>query len=206
MDQGGLFVVSAPSGTGKTSLVAELVKRLPNLMVSISHTTRSKRSGERDGINYFFVGRDAFDHMVSSGAMLEYANVFGEGYGTSKDWVLAKLDAGQDVILEIDTQGAEQVRSMYPEAVSIFILPPSMPVLRSRIQARRQDDEASIAKRMEQVQGEVGQYKHYDYLLVNDDFDLALKHLACIVQSARLRIKRQEPALRKILESFALNS
>ena len=204
MIQGGLFVVSAPSGTGKTSLVAELVRRLSGLLVSISHTTRARRSEEEEGVNYFFVDKSAFGDMVAKGAMLEYADVFGEGYGTSKDWVLAKLEAGNDIILEIDTQGAAQVRAMYPQAVSIFILPPSLAALRSRLESRRQDDDSAIDTRLQQVQEEVSQFKHYDYLLVNDDFDLTLSQLVHVVENARLKTSRQEQKLTKVLARFSI--
>ncbi len=202
MSRGCLFVVSAPSGTGKTSLVAALVERLPQLLVSISHTTRPIRSGEVDGVNYFFVDRDAFDGMVAGAKLLEHAEVFGHAYGTSKDWVLAKLDAGHDVVLEIDTQGASQVREMYHEAVSIFILPPSLEALQLRLNSRRQDDAKTIASRLGQVHDEMAQFKYYDYLVVNDDFEVALSQLALIVSGAALRTCCQKKKHEKVLASF----
>ncbi len=205
MTQGNLFIISAPSGTGKTSLVAALVQELSDIVVSISHTTRSQRAGEEEGVNYFFVGQDAFAAMVAADQLLEHANVFGASYGTSKEWVMAKLASGQDVILEIDCQGAQQVQAQYSEAVSVFILPPSLEVLQQRLQKRKQDDVATIDRRMQQVQHEVGQSEAFDYLLVNDDFASALAQLQIIVNCTRLRMVSQKQKLRKILASFSIN-
>lgn len=188
---GNLYIVSAPSGAGKTSLVNALISLVDNLKVSISHTTRACRPGEVDGVNYHFTTRDEFQRMLAAGAFLESAEVFGNYYGTSQDWVQATLDAGSDVILEIDWQGAQQVRRLMPGASSIFILPPSRATLRQRLNNRGQDPTDVIERRMAEAINEMSHYAEADYIVVNDDFDTALAELRAIIVAGRLRIERQ---------------
>lgn len=186
MSQGTLFIVSAPSGAGKTSLVRELIESLDGIQVSVSHTTRAKREGEVDGVNYHFTDAATFEAMIARGEFFEYAKVFDNYYGTSRQAAQAVLDAGQDVILEIDWQGARQVREQMPEAVSIFILPPSRSELERRLASRGTDEHAIIARRMRDAISEMSRYDEYDYLVVNDDFTTALQELQSLVISRRL--------------------
>lgn len=192
--RGTLFIVSAPSGAGKTSLVRALTQADPGVVVSVSHTTRAARSGETDGVDYHFVGRDEFQAMIDRGDFLEHAEVFGNRYGTSHRAIDGRLDAGLDVVLEIDWQGARQVREAVPEAVSIFVLPPSREVLRDRLTARRQDDEAVIQRRMTEAVDEISHYYEYDFIVINDHFDDAVDDLRAVVRARRLR--RECQALR----------
>jgi guanylate kinase len=194
-----LLIVSAPSGAGKTSLVAALLERDPQLVVSVSHTTRKRRAAERDGVNYHFVDHDRFRAMAAAGEFLEHAEVFGHHYGTSVAAVDAERQRGRDVILEIDFQGAAQVRATFPDAVSVFILPPSTEALQSRLESRGQDDDGVIRERLAKARWEMSHYHDYDYLLVNDDFALALSELACIVRAERLRLPRQQNRLGPLL-------
>lgn len=200
--RGTLFVISAPSGAGKTSLVQAMVARDSALQVSVSHTTRPSRPGERDGVNYHFVEREVFERMLAEGAFLEHAEVFGNLYGTAEQWVGGQLDAGIDVILEIDWQGAAQVRSKLVETVGIFILPPSVETLRSRLTNRRQDDEGVIRERLAKAAEEISHYAEYDYLVVNDDFETATGDLLAIVRAERLRRTRQRRRLLPLVESL----
>ncbi len=199
MQQGLLLIVSAPSGAGKTSLVAALLAREPQMVVAVSHTTRPRRSGEKDGINYHFVERHQFDEMVAAGEFLEHAEVFGNQYGTAVASVDANRRDGRDVVLEIDFQGARQVRARYPEAVSIFILPPSQDALASRLRNRGQDDETVIRQRLAKARWEMSHYAEYDYLVVNDRFETALDDLSCVVRAERLRRTQQQKALNGLL-------
>jgi guanylate kinase len=192
---GTLYIVSAPSGAGKTSLVKALVGQDPEILVSVSHTTRRSRPGEEDGVHYHFVDTAAFEGMLARGAFLEHAQVFGNYYGTSREWVEARLAEGRDVLLEIDWQGARQVREALPAAVSVFILPPSRAALEERLRGRGQDDETVIARRMEEAVGELSHYGEYDYLVVNDDFQVALEDLRAIFRARRLRRGRQAEVL-----------
>ncbi|TNF34072.1 MAG: guanylate kinase [Gammaproteobacteria bacterium] len=192
MRQGNLFIISAPSGAGKTSLVKALVEADPSIVVSVSHTTRTPRPGEVDGVNYHFVDEARFHQMAAEGAFLEHARVFGNHYGTSEASVRAQLAAGHDVILEIDWQGAEQTRKQLPDSISIFILPPSREVLHQRLTGRGQDDAAVIAKRMAEATSEMSHYPEADYLVINDDFNTALADLAAIVRAARLSQRQQQ--------------
>ncbi len=188
--QGNLFIVSAPSGAGKTSLLKALLERDADLKLSVSHTTRTPRPGEVDGVHYHFVSVDEFMRLAGEGAFLEQAQVFDNYYGTSQSAVQSLLDEGHDVVLEIDWQGARQVRKAFPEAISIFIVPPSVAALRERLGNRGQDDEAIIERRMRDARSELSHYAEYDYLVVNDDFDLALDELQCIVRAERLKLTR----------------
>jgi guanylate kinase len=190
MATGTLFILSAPSGAGKTSLLKALREQDGELQVSISHTTRAMRPGEEDGVHYHFIDHEKFLHMVEMGEFLEHAEVFGNYYGTSEAAVRAQLEAG-DLVLEIDWQGARQVRERFPEAVSIFILPPDPESLRERLEGRGQDSEGVIQGRMQQAVSEMSHYAEFDYLVINDIFDAALVELDCIVRSQRLRIVRQ---------------
>ena len=191
MNNGQLYLVSAPSGAGKTSLEDAALKRDPQLVVCVSHTTRSRRISETDGVNYHFVDQPTFEQMVCEEQFLEHAEVFGQYYGTAKAQVEALLAAGQDVILEIDWQGAEQVRRLVPDVVGIFILPPSIAVLAERLSSRGQDSQKSIEVRLGQAELEISKAPSFDYILVNDDFDATLADLLCIFRSQRLRGKRQ---------------
>ncbi len=190
--RGTLFTLSAPSGAGKTSLVKALLEAMPELTVSVSHTTRPMRPGEEDGVNYHFVSHERFEAMLEADDFLESAEVFGNFYGTSAKWVQDTLAQGQDVILEIDWQGAEQVRQLMPDTCSIFILPPSSQALEERLQGRGQDDADVIAKRMQAAVDEMSHYQAADYLVINDDFDVALGDLQTIVSSTRLLTDQQE--------------
>ena len=198
MTQGTLYIISAPSGAGKTSLVKQLIAEMTDVVVSVSHTTRPKRVGEVEGVDYHFVSVDAFKAMIAEQAFLEYAQVFDNFYGTAQKTVEANLAAGQDVILEIDWQGAQQVRKMMP-CQSIFILPPSIEVLQQRLQNRGQDDKAVIARRMRDAVSEMRHYAEYDYLLVNDDFQQALAELKSIITASRLQRTSQQQRLKGLL-------
>lgn len=191
---GTLFTVSAPSGAGKTSLVNALIRRCTDLLVSISHTTRTMRPGEEDGVNYHFVAEEEFLGMLERAEFLEHARVFGNLYGTSAVWVNQQLDKGQDVILEIDWQGAQQVKRLVPASRSVFIMPPSRAALQQRLTSRGQDDSSVIAARMAEAVEEMSHYVEGDYLVVNEDFEQALDELRCIVISQRLRMARQQTA------------
>jgi guanylate kinase len=199
---GNLYIVSAPSGAGKTSLVNALVQRLPELRVSISHTTRACRPGEVDGVNYHFITREQFERMLEADAFLESAEVFGNRYGTSQEWVRQTLATGSDVILEIDWQGASQVRRLMPDAISIFILPPSRAALRQRLNNRGQDPTEVIEQRMAAAISEMSHYAEADYLVVNDDFDTALQELGAILTAGRLQIAKQGQRHAKRLEEL----
>ncbi len=202
MPVGQLFIISAPSGAGKTSLVAAIRARLVNLVVSISHTTRLARSGEIDGRDYHFTTHSQFQLLVAEGALFEYAKVFGNFYGTSKKSVTDQLEFGFDVILEIDWQGAAQIKAIIPDAISIFILPPTRSALRQRLFGREKDDISIINARMAEAEITIKQAPHFDYWIINDDFEIALEQLNHIVASHRQRqskVKAQHP---KFLEKL----
>ena len=184
MRPGILFIISAPSGAGKTTLVHALVKRDPSIVVSVSHTTRRQRPGEVNGLAYHFVDDATFTNMAEQQAFLEHARVFDHRYGTARHWVEARLAEGRDVILEIDWQGARQVRTQGADPVSIFILPPSMHALDQRLRTRGEDD-AVVARRMRDAIHEMSHYPEYDYLVVNDSLDRAVRDLALIMDAAR---------------------
>lgn len=199
---GTLYTVSAPSGAGKTSLVAALVERTEGLRVSVSHTTRDQRPGEENGVNYHFVSEEQFTGMLEEAEFLEHARVFGNLYGTSQRWVEEQLEQGVDVILEIDWQGAKQVRRLIPETRAIFILPPSRLTLLQRLTARGQDDAATIDARMGEAVEEMTHYIESDYLVVNDDFEKALAELQAIVTSQRLATDRQRQRFTELLDDL----
>ncbi len=199
---GTLYILSAPSGAGKTSLVKALLQQDDQVGVSVSHTTRAMRPGETDGVDYNFVSMDDFNALIEQGQFLEFAEVFGNKYGTSQQWVKEQLAAGRDVILEIDWQGAEQVRRLMPEAVTVFILPPSRSALRERLNARGQDSDEVIEGRMAEATSEMSHYPEYDYLLINDDFATALQQLASLFQARRLRQSAQQTRHQVLLEEL----
>ncbi|MEY6431280.1 guanylate kinase [Thioalkalicoccus limnaeus] len=196
---GTLFIVSAPSGAGKTSLVKALLRHDQDLHLAVSCTTRAPRPGELDGVHYHFVDDARFEQMVVDGAFLEHATVFGHRYGTTVAAVRDVLARGRDLLLEIDWQGARQVRARWADAASVFILPPSLATLEDRLRGRNQDSEATIAGRMAQARDELAHYPEYDYLLVNDDFDQTLRGLLAILVAERLRRSRQQTRLGGLL-------
>ena len=201
---GSLFIVAAPSGGGKTSLVKKLINDLSNIVVSISHTTRNMRPGEITGVDYFFVDDKEFLKMVDDSSFVEHAQVFNHYYGTSAAQIMERLKSGIDVVLDIDWQGANQIKSSFKDAVSIFVIPPSLEILKERLMNRQQDDSKTIAGRMHSAQDELSHYKDFDYLIVNDDFDIAASELQSIVVAHRLKIERQVLKQRKLL-SFLLS-
>ena len=188
---GQLYLVAAPSGAGKTSLVHAALGKDPNLVVCISHTTRERRSSETDGVNYHFVSQQTFRQMIADEQFLEHAEVFGQHYGTAKKQVDTLLAEGKDVILEIDWQGAEQVRRLVPDVIGIFILPPSVEVLAQRLSNRGQDSQKSMEVRLSQATLEISKAPNFDYILINDDFEETLADLLCVFRALRLRGKRQ---------------
>ncbi len=202
MAKGKLIIVSAPSGAGKTSLVAALVTDDDSLCVSVSHTTRPKRPKEEDGVNYHFTDEQTFLNMLQDGDFLESAEVYGHHYGTSQKWVNEQLEKGQDVVLEIDWQGAAQVRNLYPESCYIFILPPSLETLTERLRHRAQDDEAIIAKRMEEARTVLQHVCEADYMVVNDEFDTALADISAILRAQGLTVAAQQFSLAELLTSL----
>jgi len=187
---GILFIISAASGTGKTSLVKALREAEPDLALSISHTTRPPRPGEVDGQHYYFVDRARFEHMLQADAFLESAEIYGNLYGTSREGINLEFERGLDVLLEIDWQGAEQVRRLIP-AVGIFILPPSLDALKARLTNRAQDSPEVIARRMAKAEEEIAHAVEYDYVIINEDFDRAVRDLLSVVRAERLRTSRQ---------------
>lgn len=203
MATGTLYIVAAPSGAGKTSLVKSLVETTPGVVASISHTTRPPRPGEQEGVHYHFVSLPTFTTMIAQGAFLEHAQVFGNCYGTSCAAVLSKLQNGLDVILEIDWQGARQVRELLPDSLSIFILPPSREALRQRLASRSQDSAEVIEQRMAAALDELSHYTEFDYLVINDDFATALNALRAILIAQRQRrnvqMERQRELLQRLL-------
>ncbi|MDH0730714.1 guanylate kinase [Pseudomonas sichuanensis] len=199
---GTLYIVSAPSGAGKTSLVTELIKQDPHVRVSVSHTTRAMRPGEAHGVNYHFVVHEEFKALIAQGDFLEHAEVFGNFYGTSRSALQETLDQGFDLILEIDWQGAQQVRKLMPEARSIFILPPSQQALRQRLDGRGQDSEEIIAGRMKEAVSEMEHYDEYEYVIINDDFDVALDDLKAVFRSNRLLLQKQQQRHEALLKQL----
>src|SRR5512139_2496851 len=200
--EGVLYMVSAPSGAGKTSPVKALLKSDPAIRLSVSFTTRAPRPGETDGRDYHFVSRERFDVMLAEGEFLEHAEVYGNFYGTSKGSIGRDLNAGRDVLLEIDWQGAAQVRQHFPQSKSIFILPPSFSALRTRLAGRGQDSEEVIERRLAAAAHDVAHADAFDYIIVNDDFDHALQDLVSITRSIRLEAARQLKRHTALFEEF----
>lgn len=191
---GTLFIISSPSGAGKSSLIKALLERPSadgKLQVSVSHTTRAVRPGEVDGIHYHFIGQSEFKELIERGAFYEWAEVFGNYYGTSREWIDEQLAKGIDILLDIDWQGARQIRAQSPSAKSIFILPPSREELERRLNARQQDSAEVIKSRMDKAVSEMSHYNEYDYLLVNDHFDQALNRLSAIIEAERANTDKQ---------------
>jgi guanylate kinase len=202
---GNLYIVAAPSGGGKTSLVRHLVTTLDDIAISTSHTTRQIRPGEVDGADYFFVNEEQFIDMVNDNLFIEHARVFNHLYGTSTVQISERLKQGVDIVLDIDWQGAEQIKRLFPSAVSIFIIPPSLEELKKRLMNRRQDNDEVISDRMIKAQDELSHYCEFDYLIVNDNFEHAAVELRAIVIANRLIIDRQVNKQAKLL-SFLLSS
>jgi len=202
LSRGNLFVVVAPSGAGKTSLVDALLKRESNIRLSISYTTRAPRQGEQNGREYHFVDKPAFEAMIAAGDFLEHANVYGNYYGTSKRWIEEQISGDHDVLLEIDWQGAAQVRKLFPSVVGIFILPPSLDELRRRLQARGKDSPEAIERRMASAREEISHVLEFEYIIVNERFESALDDLIAIVRAARLARVQQSHRLSKLTDEF----
>lgn len=199
---GNLFIISAPSGAGKTSLLSAVRRHLSSLSVAVSHTTRPARPGEVEGQHYHYVSEAEFSEMVKNEQFVEHARVFGNCYGTSRQAINLLLESGKDVVLEIDWQGARQIRASYPKAISIFILPPSLAALEERLTARGQDSSAVIASRMAAAKEEIAHYQEYDYLLINDDFEHALSQLIQLVQTPGEMTPSANEALEELLQDF----
>lgn len=203
IDFGNLYVVAAPSGTGKTTLVKALVDSLPKICVSISHTTRAKRANERHGINYFFISREEFQTLIDHDDLIEHATIFDHYYGTSKGAVADTLTKGIDVILEIDWQGHQQIKQLFPQSIGIFILPPSLDDLKERLVKRNQDHPEIIAKRLADARETVSHIDEFDYVVINDDFAKALADMKIIVEAGRLLRNRQTMKLQHMIKDLA---
>lgn len=203
MSQGVLFVVAAPSGAGKTSLVKALLQKDAAIRLSVSYTTRAPRPGEVNGVDYHFVSVEEFRQMAARGEFLESAEVYGNYYGTSQAWIAGEIAAGRDILLEIDWQGAAQVRRHFPEAVTLFILPPSIEALRQRLSSRGQDSHEIIEKRMAAARDDISHAGEFEYIIVNDDFDQALLDFLAVVRASRLVTSRQVQKLTPLFERFS---
>ncbi|HEX5627927.1 MAG TPA: guanylate kinase [Usitatibacteraceae bacterium] len=199
---GDLFVVVAPSGAGKTSLVGALLGAERDLRLSVSYTTRAPREGEVDGREYHFVPRETFESMIAAGDFIEHANVYGNHYGTSRRWIEAELAGDHDVLLEIDWQGARQVRAIFPNMVGIFVLPPSLAELRRRLTARGKDSAEVIERRMASAREEISHVLEFEYIIVNEQFDVAVADLQAVVRAARLSRERRADRLARLLGEF----
>ena len=202
MNRGLLFIVSAPSGTGKTTLVEKLVQRIPKLCMSRSYTSRTPRAGEQDGVDYNFISRARFETMIAGRQFLEWADVFGNYYGTCRDDTERCLAGGTDLVLVIDVQGAKQVRSSGAASIGIFVLPPSAEILEQRLRGRSKDAEAAIQKRLEAACREVGEFASYEYVVVNDELDAAVERLRAIVLAERARVQVMRDAAENIIATF----
>ena len=200
--RGLLFIVSAPSGTGKTTIVERLVQVVPRLRLSRSYTSRSARAGEQDGVDYNFISRPQFEAMIAGQAFLEWADVFGNYYGTCAADTERCLAGGKDLVLVIDVQGARQVRNRGVESIGIFVLPPSAAILEQRLRGRSKDSEAAIQKRLEAACREVGEFASYEYVVVNDELDTAVERLRAIVLAERARVKVMRNTAESIIETF----
>lgn len=199
---GNLYVIAAPSGTGKTTLVKTLTDSMSNIMASISHTTRPKRPAEIQGVNYYFIDEAQFQEMIGHNDFLEHATVFNYHYGTSRSWVEKTLESGIDVILEIDWQGCQQIQKLFPECISIFILPPSLDDLSIRLKNRNQDKPEIIKQRLADVRETVSHIYEYDYIVVNADFDVAVNDLKTIVKAQRLSQPKQSKVYGALIEEL----
>lgn len=191
MIAGNLFIVTAPSGAGKTSLVRELLERDGRVRLSVSYTTRAARPGEEDGRDYHFVSREQFTAMRNAGELLESAEVYGNFYGTSEQWIRSAMAAGDDILLEIDWQGAAQVRRLFPQAIGVFIVPPTLDVLHQRLTGRGQDSSDVIERRMAAAREDISHVGEFDYVIINDDFSVAVEDLSAVFRTQRLTAARQ---------------
>lgn len=187
--QGIIFVISAPSGTGKTTICEKIIDTLPDLKMSVSHTTREPRTGEIDGVNYHFTDKATFEEMIKNNEFIEWAEVYGNLYGTSMKVINEILSSGYDVLLDIDTQGAKNIKTIYPDSVLIFIIPPSIEELRRRLINRKEEDNV-IKKRLSKAIEEISNYEFYDYLVVNDNLERAISETLCIISTERLKVSR----------------
>jgi len=205
-NNGSLIVMSAPSGCGKTSLAKRALREMSDLTFSVSHTTRQPREGEREGVDYFFVLKNEFQKMVEQDAFLEHAHVYGNDYGTSREFVDAKLAAGYDVLLDLDVQGAAQVKERYPAAILLFVLPPSLEALQRRLRNRGLDDPGVIADRLKIAKKVIQHYTNYQYVIINKEIEESLLELKSIVQVAGYRMERRKELAEEILKTFPENS
>jgi guanylate kinase len=203
---GLLFVVSAPSATGKTTVIEQLVQLVPSLRMSRSYTSRPRREGETDGVDYNFISRDSFEARIRDSGFLEWADVFGNYYGTGRDETEARLASGEDLVLVIDVQGARQVRALRPETIAVFMLPPSFAVLEQRLRKRSAEPEAAMARRLVTARQEVSAVEAYDYVVVNDVLERCVGELAGIVMAERAKLARRRVAIQPIIESFERGS
>ncbi|MDF1756898.1 MAG: guanylate kinase [Legionellaceae bacterium] len=202
---GCLYIVASPSGGGKTSLVKELVAKVNHIETSTSHTTRKIRPAEKNGVDYFFISDQEFSKMIKNGDFTEHANVYGHFYGTSIAQINTRLQDGIDIVLDIDWQGAQQIKKLYPDSVSIFVVPPSLEILEERLTKRAQDNKDIINNRMQQAKDEMSHYNEFDYLIINDEFSIAVQELISIVKSERQKMFRQVKRHGKLL-SFLITS
>lgn len=204
-NQGTLFIVSSPSGGGKTSLVAAVIARLPHICSSISYTTRAPRAGEQEGRDYYFIDLKQFNQLVAEGVFLEHAQVYGYAYGTRRAWIEAQLAKGMDVILTIDWQGARLVKAQLPHSCSIFILPPSREAIMQRLRARNQDSDAVIVKRMAVLAEQIQHGSEFDYVIVNQSFEQAISDIGAIIQARRLTVERQWDKLAELMVAVSVD-
>lgn len=202
MNQGTLYTISAASGTGKSTLVTALINSIDNLKLSVSHTTRIARTGEIEGVHYHFVSKTEFQQILEADVFVEYATVFDNNYGTSKQWLSEQLNEGIDVILEIDWQGAQKVRQFQPNLVSIFVLPPSFEILETRLRDRKTDSEEVILNRLRGAREDISHYIEYDYIVLNDDFSQALEDLRSIIHSQTLKRRGAKPHIQTVLKDL----
>jgi guanylate kinase len=197
-----VYIVSAPSGSGKTTLLQNLLRTFQDLKFSVSHTTRQPRAGEQDGVHYFFTDKEKFRRMIDRGEFLEWAEYYGQLYGTSRAFVEDQVAAGVDVILDIDVQGARQVKTRIPEAISVFILPPSFSELERRLRSRRLESDEAIHRRLEIAKSEIPYYRDYNYIVVNDILENSVQTLEAIVRAERASSTRQQAKIEEIIASF----
>lgn len=199
---GNVFVLSAPSGAGKSTLTKRLVQQIQGLIFSVSFTTRPPRDDERDGQDYFFLDEEAFDRMVAQAGFVEWVKVYGNRYGTGKDWIQEKLQTGVDILLDIETMGAKNVRREIPDAIMVFLLPPNAAALSHRLRGRGKDSEAQIRLRLQYAKHELEEVSHYDYLIVNDELETAYRQLEAVILATRCRRERMASVALRILDSF----
>lgn len=195
--KGSLFIISAPSGTGKSTICKELIKEMPELVLSISYTTRQKRKGEQNGVDYFFISETEFEDKIKDNFFIEWVEVFGNKYGTSKEFITSAISDGKDVLLEIDVQGAKKIKKIFPEAITIFILPPSIEELRERMKKRNEDTEQEMEIRLKKARDEIMHSTFYDYIVINDDIKNAVDRIKSIIIAERHKQKRMKDIITK---------